>query len=181
MEMGFKDRVAIVAASSTGLGKAVAMGLAREGARLALCARTEGLLNATPNRSAVRPASKMLARAVDVTVRDASARFVGDNEAASAAWISAWLTPAAAIENLRRDTVQIGMRGESEFDERRLPGQGDVAADAGARWGRFIAITSVAVKQPVKGLILSNSVRAGVSGLIKTLSNEYGPLQRAGE
>jgi len=43
------------------------------------------------------------------------------------------------------------------------------------RWGRFIAITSVTVKQPVEGLILSNSVRAGVSGLIKTLSNEYGP------
>jgi 3-oxoacyl-[acyl-carrier protein] reductase len=43
------------------------------------------------------------------------------------------------------------------------------------RWGRFIAITSVSVKQPIEGLILSNVVRSGVSGLIKTLSNEYGP------
>ena len=43
------------------------------------------------------------------------------------------------------------------------------------RWGRFIAITSVSVKQPIEGLVLSNSVRAGVSGLVKTLSNEYGP------
>ena len=43
------------------------------------------------------------------------------------------------------------------------------------RWGRFIAITSVTVKQPIEGLILSNSVRAGVSGLVKTLANEYGP------
>ncbi len=43
------------------------------------------------------------------------------------------------------------------------------------RWGRFIAITSVTVKQPVDGLILSNSVRSAVSGLIKTLANEYGP------
>jgi len=41
-------------------------------------------------------------------------------------------------------------------------------------WGRFIAITSVAVKQPVEGLILSNAVRTAVSGLVKTLSNEYG-------
>jgi 3-oxoacyl-[acyl-carrier protein] reductase len=41
-------------------------------------------------------------------------------------------------------------------------------------WGRFIAITSVSVKQPVEGLVLSNAVRSGVSGLIKTLSNEYG-------
>jgi 3-oxoacyl-[acyl-carrier protein] reductase len=43
------------------------------------------------------------------------------------------------------------------------------------RWGRFLAITSVAVKQPVEGLILSNSVRSAVSGLVKTLANEYGP------
>jgi 3-oxoacyl-[acyl-carrier protein] reductase len=43
------------------------------------------------------------------------------------------------------------------------------------RWGRFIAITSVSVKQPIEGLVLSNSVRSGVTGLIKTLANEYGP------
>ncbi len=43
------------------------------------------------------------------------------------------------------------------------------------RWGRFIAISSVTVKQPIDGLILSNAVRSGVNGLIKTLSNEYGP------
>ena len=43
------------------------------------------------------------------------------------------------------------------------------------RWGRFLAITSMTVKQPVEGLILSNAIRSGVSGLIKTLANEYGP------
>ena len=43
------------------------------------------------------------------------------------------------------------------------------------RWGRFIAITSVAVKQPLEGLVLSNSIRCGVSGLVKTLAAEYGP------
>ena len=43
------------------------------------------------------------------------------------------------------------------------------------KWGRFIVVTSVSVKQPIDGLILSNSIRAGVSGLVKTLANEYGP------
>jgi 3-oxoacyl-[acyl-carrier protein] reductase len=43
------------------------------------------------------------------------------------------------------------------------------------KWGRFIAITSVSVKQPIDGLILSNAVRSGVSGLVKSLANEYGP------
>jgi 3-oxoacyl-[acyl-carrier protein] reductase len=42
------------------------------------------------------------------------------------------------------------------------------------RWGRIIAITSQAVKQPVNNLVLSNSVRASVAGLMKTLSNELG-------
>lgn len=44
------------------------------------------------------------------------------------------------------------------------------------RWGRFIAITSVSVRQPLEGLILSNSIRCGVSGLLKTLAAEYGPF-----
>jgi 3-oxoacyl-[acyl-carrier protein] reductase len=43
------------------------------------------------------------------------------------------------------------------------------------RWGRFIAITSVSVKQPIEGLVLSNSIRCGVTGLVKTLAAEYGP------
>jgi 3-oxoacyl-[acyl-carrier protein] reductase len=43
------------------------------------------------------------------------------------------------------------------------------------RWGRFITITSVSVKQPIDGLLLSNSVRAAVAGLARTLANEYGP------
>jgi 3-oxoacyl-[acyl-carrier protein] reductase len=42
------------------------------------------------------------------------------------------------------------------------------------QWGRFITITSVAVKQPIDGLILSNSVRSAVTGLVKSLANEYG-------
>lgn len=44
------------------------------------------------------------------------------------------------------------------------------------RWGRLITITSVAVKQPIEGLVLSNSVRSAVTGLVKTLSNEYAPF-----
>jgi 3-oxoacyl-[acyl-carrier protein] reductase len=43
------------------------------------------------------------------------------------------------------------------------------------RWGRFITITSISVKQPIDGLLLSNSVRAAVTGLARTLANEYGP------
>src|SRR6185312_9934800 len=67
MDLGLKDRVAIVVASSTGLGKAVALGLAREGAKLALCARSEDVLRATAEEIERETGVEILARAVDVT------------------------------------------------------------------------------------------------------------------
>jgi 3-oxoacyl-[acyl-carrier protein] reductase len=42
------------------------------------------------------------------------------------------------------------------------------------RWGRFLTITSLSVKQPVDGLLLSNAIRAAVTGMARTLANEYG-------
>ena len=78
MDLGLKDRVAIVAASSTGLGKAVAMGLAREGAKVALCARTEGVLSATAEEIHRETGVETLARALDVTDHNQVARFVAE-------------------------------------------------------------------------------------------------------
>src|ERR1700722_12550741 len=67
MDLGLKDRVAIVAASSTGLGKAVAMGLAREGAKVALCARTQKTLDETAAEIGAATGVDVFARATDVT------------------------------------------------------------------------------------------------------------------
>src|SRR3954471_11208810 len=78
MDLGLKDRVALVAASSQGLGKAVALGLAREGAKLALCARTESTLNATAEEIRRETGVEVLTRAFDVTVHDDVRRFVAD-------------------------------------------------------------------------------------------------------
>jgi 3-oxoacyl-[acyl-carrier protein] reductase len=68
MDLGLKDRVAIVAASSTGLGKAVAIGLAREGAKLALCARTGSVLNAAAEEIHSETGVEILARTLDVPI-----------------------------------------------------------------------------------------------------------------
>ena len=76
MDLGLKDRVALVAASSEGLGKAVALGLAREGAKLALCARTQSTLDATAAEIRSQTGASVFARAVDVTVYDQVRRFV---------------------------------------------------------------------------------------------------------
>src|SRR5579862_2792236 len=78
MDFGLTHRVAIVAASSQGLGKAVALGLAREGANLALCARTEPVLRATAEQIAGETGVKVLAGTLDVTNEQDVCRFVAD-------------------------------------------------------------------------------------------------------
>src|SRR3954464_15824455 len=78
MDLGLSGRVAIVAASSQGLGKAVAFGLAREGAKLALCARTEATLEATADEIRRETGGDVFPRALDVTVYDDVRDFVAD-------------------------------------------------------------------------------------------------------
>ena len=78
MDLGLEDRVAIVAASSQGMGKAVAQGLAAEGAKVAICARTESTLNATAEEIHRKTGSEVLARPVDVTVYEQVRHFVAE-------------------------------------------------------------------------------------------------------
>lgn len=177
MDLGLKNRVAMVAASSQGLGKAVAMGLAREGAVLALCARTESTLIEAADEIRRETGAGVRIRALDVTDHEQVRRFVADivaeygrldicvsnaggppSKTFAETTVKDW--QAAANLNLM-STVYLAKETLPVMQQRR--------------WGRFIAITSVSVKQPIEGLILSNSVRSGVSGLIKSLSNEYGP------
>jgi 3-oxoacyl-[acyl-carrier protein] reductase len=177
MDLGLKDRVAIVAASSQGLGKAVALGLAREGAKLAMCARTEATLQEAAEEIRGATGVEILTRAFDVTVHADVCHFVADiaqhfgrldicvanaggppSKPFADTTVEDWV--AASDLNLL-STVSFAKEALPIMQQRR--------------WGRFLAITSVSVKQPIEGLVLSNSVRSGVSGLIKTLANEYGP------
>src|SRR5579872_412402 len=177
MDLGLKDRVAVVAASSQGLGKAVALGLAREGAKLALCARTDATLQAAAAEIRRETGVEVLAQALDVTVHEQVRQFVADTAAqfgrvdicvANAGGPPSKSFAETTVEDWEK-AAQLNLMSTVYFAKETLPLMQE------RRWGRFIAITSVTVKQPVEGLILSNAVRAGVSGLIKTLSNEYGP------
>jgi 3-oxoacyl-[acyl-carrier protein] reductase len=177
MDLGLKDRVAIVAASSTGLGKAVALGLAREGAKLALCARTQKTLDETAAEIGAATGAEVFARATDVTsaaevhafVAEAHERFGRvDICVANSGGPPSKSFAETTIEEWRK-SADLNLMSTVHLAKETLP------LMQARRWGRFIAITSVSVKQPVDGLILSNSIRAGVSGLVKTLANEYGP------
>ncbi len=176
MNLGLRDRVAVVAASSQGLGKAVALGLAQEGVHLALCARTQTALDAVASEIRQTCGVKVLARAVDVTVYEQVRAFIAETlrefGRLDICIANCGGPPSKSFADTTLDdwhrSAGLNLMSTVYLAKETLPAMQE------RRWGRFIAITSVAVKQPVEGLVLSNSIRAGVSGLIKTLSNEYG-------
>src|SRR5512144_627512 len=164
MDLGLKDRVALVAASSQGLGKAVALGLAREGANLAICARTESTLEATADEIRGETGVEVLTRAFDVTVHEDVRHFVGDTAAhfgrLDICVANAGGPPSKSFAETTLDdwlsASDLNLMSTVCFAKCALPIMQE------RRWGRFIAITSVSVKQPIDGLILSNTLRSGV-------------------
>jgi len=177
MELGLKGRVAIVAASSQGLGKAVALGLAREGAILAMCARTEATLADAADEIRRETGAGVIARAIDVTKEDQVRSFVADTVSEYGGVDICVANAGGPPSKTFAETTAADWRAAAELNlmstvflaKETLPQMKE------RRWGRFIAITSVSVKQPIEGLILSNSVRSGVNALVKSLANEYGP------
>ncbi|HYM06905.1 MAG TPA: SDR family oxidoreductase [Terriglobales bacterium] len=176
MDLGLKDRVAIVAASSQGLGKAVAMALAREGARLAICARTARALEAAADHIRSTTRAEVLARPIDVTKYVEVRRLVAESVerfgridicVTNAGGPPSKTFAETSVEDWTA-AVNLNLMSTIYFAREVLP------LMQKQRWGRLITITSVAVKQPIEGLILSNSVRSAVSGLVKSLANEYG-------
>ena len=174
MDLGLKDRVAVVAASSKGLGKAVAIGLAAEGVKLAICARGADELH----RTAAQLGPDVLAQAVDVTVESQVRGFI-DATLSKFGRLDICVTNAGGPPVKKfsetssadwRAAVDLNFMSTLYFAQAVLPHMRE------RRWGRLIAISSVAVLQPVDGLILSNAARSAVRGLVKSLSNEYAPF-----
>jgi 3-oxoacyl-[acyl-carrier protein] reductase len=177
MDLGLKDRVALVAAASQGLGKAVALGLAREGVKLAICARTESTLRETAAEIRAQTGVEVMDRAVDVTlhadVREFVAEIVEQFGRIDICVANAGGPPSKPFGDTTledwRSAADLNLMSTVSLARETLP------VMQRQRWGRFITVTSVSVKQPIEGLVLSNSIRSAVSGLVKTLANEYGP------
>jgi 3-oxoacyl-[acyl-carrier protein] reductase len=177
MDLGLTDKVALVAASSRGLGRAVAEELAREGARLVLCARGEPALRETAD--AIRAAGgEVESLAADVSHPEDVARIV-DAGVRAFGRIDVLVTngggpPAGPFEShpaeAWHEAIRQNLDSVVELTRRVLPGMKERG------WGRVINVTSIAVKQPVDNLILSNSVRAAVTGFARTLANEVAPF-----
>ena len=176
METGLKNRVAIVAASSQGLGRATAEGFAAEGCRVAVCARNREALTAVAENLRSRYQTEVLAEPFDVSdptaVRDFVRAVVQTFGSADICVTNAGGPPAkgflaTTVEEWRR-AVDLNFMSAVYFAHAVIPHMQK------KKWGRFIAITSVAIKQPVSDLVYSNAVRAAVVGLVKSLANEFG-------
>jgi len=177
METGLKDRVAIVAASSKGIGRATALAFATEGARLALCARGADALAEVAEEVRRLYGTEVYTETFDVA-EDARVRQFAEAAYKHFGSIDICVTnaggpPAKPFSDTTMaewdSAYQLNLRSIVSFAHAVLPYM------QVQRWGRFIPITSVAVKQPVLELVLSNSVRTGVVGLVRSLATQYGP------
>lgn len=176
MELGLKNRTAFVAASSQGLGKSVATELAREGARVVINGRSEETLNKTREEIQSKFNTQIIAIAGDLSKAEDRDRIV-KKILEEFGHIDILVTntggpPSGKFEDFDQadwdNAYQLLLGSAVSIMRSFIPGMKEQT------WGRIISITSQAVKQPVENLILSNSVRASVAGLTKTLASELG-------
>lgn len=177
MDLGIAGRVALITGASTGLGRAVAYALAAEGARVVVSARGEERLRraaeeiaaATGAEVAAIPADMNRADDVDALVRGTVERF-GTVEIVLA---NAGGPPATTFEGTSaqqmEDALQLNLMSTVRLAQGVIPHMRERG------WGRFIALTSISVKQPLPGMILSNTARSAVVGFVKTLASEVAP------
>lgn len=177
MDLGLKNKIALVGGSSAGLGEAIAKALAAEGASVVLCARSADKLEKVKQEISKSSKVDVIAVAADLADESGIERVV-----------------AAALEKFGRVDILVNNTGgppAGQFQDltdamweqatrsmlgsavkltrRVLPGMKE------RRWGRIINVTSIGVKQPLPNLMLSNSIRAAVTGFARTLANEVAP------
>lgn len=175
MDLQLTDKVAVVAAASKGLGRAVAMGLAREGAKVAILSRDTERIESAAEEIRSQTGAEVLPLVTDVRDRD-------DIDAAIAATVqrfggldilvtNAGGPPAGSFETVDDDAfvsaIELNLLSTIRLCRAAVP-------HMRGKGGSIVTITSISVKQPLQDLILSNTARAGVLGLVKSMANELG-------
>ncbi|HEY7980330.1 MAG TPA: SDR family oxidoreductase [Candidatus Eremiobacteraceae bacterium] len=179
MDLGIRGRVALVTGASSGIGEAVALALAQEGATIAVAARRRDRLEAVAREAKQRGANDAHAFAVDferpgsVTTLLSQVRDeLGDVQILVA---NSGGPKAGTFRDLSLDDWDRGYR-ETLRSMLELV-RGAVPAMSASGWGRIVALTSTSVKQPIPNLALSNAFRTALVSALKSLSLE---VARAG-
>jgi len=178
MDLGLNGKAALVCGSSQGLGRAIAEALAAEGAHVVLNSRSAGSLAVTRDEIAAATGARVEAMAADLTdaaaIDDLVARATQAFGKLDILVTNTGGPPSGPFEAHSDEAWRAAIANNLESVVRlvraALPGMKE------RRWGRIVNVTSITVKQPVGGLILSNSLRAAVTGFAKTISNEAAPF-----
>jgi 3-oxoacyl-[acyl-carrier protein] reductase len=171
VDLGLAGKVAIVAAASKGLGKASALALAGEGARVTICARTEADLQAAAEEIRRETGAEVLAVQADLTnaaaikrvVAATAGRFGTVDVLVSNSGGPALGRFADLTDDDWRQAFEVVTLNFIRFVREVLPYMRQ------QRWGRIIGIQSSSVKEPVDGIDLSNGIRPGIAGLMKAI------------
>lgn len=181
MDLGLKGKVAIVCAASKGIGRACALELAREGCSVAICSRNGAELNTTAVEISRKTGAEIFSEQCDVTDKMQSSQFV-DKVSRKFGAVHILVNncggpPPGRMEDFMPEDYYAGL-------ERSLMAAIQwtylvVDCMKKQKWGRIVNITSSAVKEPIYGLIQSNTARAGLTGFMKSAATElaaYGIL-----
>jgi 3-oxoacyl-[acyl-carrier protein] reductase len=174
MELGLADKVALVTGASTGLGLAIAQALAREGAAVAMVARRKDVLEraaaditaATRRRALPLVGDFSKSDDVDRTVREAEKTLGAIDILVANAGGPPSTTFETTTEEQYRVALELNLLASIRLARACVP------AMRARRWGRVVFLSSMAAKQPLPGLLLSNTARAGLLGFAKTLAAE---------
>jgi 3-oxoacyl-[acyl-carrier protein] reductase len=178
MDLGIRGRVAVVCGSSQGLGRAVAEILAAEGARVVINSRSEEKLARAREEIVGATGADVEAVAANLSDPDGPRTLV-EEAIRRLGQVDILVTntggpPSGPFEShtaeVWRESIARNFESVVNLVRAALPGMKD------RRWGRILNVTSISVKQPVAGLILSNSLRAGVTGFARTIANEAAPF-----
>jgi len=168
VNLGLQGRRALVMGGSRGLGKAIAQALVAEGARVAICARNAERLGATALELGVE------ALVCDLSAPGAAAALIRETEKRIGQLDVLVVNTGGPPPGLFVDLSDAAWR--AAFEGLWMSGVGAIRSALpgmrARRWGRVILITSIAAREPVANLMLSNSLRAGLHGLVNALSRE---------
>jgi len=173
MELGLTGKVAIVGGSSRGIGKAIALALAQEGCDVAICARGEDELKTTAEEIRSQTGARVLPLVCDMSSYDDIQRLVHQTAETfgriDIVVNNAGGPPPGTFDDFSEEEWQKAIDQNFLSAVRTIR---EALPHLRRQGGRVINITSVAVKQPIDSLILSNAVRLGVVGMAKTLSRQ---------
>ncbi len=174
MDLGLSGRVALVCGSTRGIGRAVAKALAQEGARVAVNGRNREATQEAADQIAAETGAEVVPYPGDITVpRVAESHVLGvarDLGRLDVLFCNAGGPPSAPFKDQPADAwqraIELNLLSTIHLARAAVP------IMRKAQWGRIICLTSVAAKQPLPGLILSTTARAGVLGFAKALADE---------